>query len=74
MRENRFSPQSTQVKDSFSFFSFFCFLFLRAAPEAYGGSQARDQTGAAAAGYSHSHARSKPLLQSTSQLTAMPDP
>ena len=32
-----------------------CFLFFRAVPAAYGGSQARGQTGAAAAGLHHSH-------------------
>ena len=55
--------------------SFFFFLF-RVAPEAYGGSQASGQIGAAAAGlhHSHSNAGSKPHLQPTPQLTAMPDP
>ena len=50
-------------------------LLFRATPVAYGGSQARDQIGAAAAGLhqSHSNARSEPHLQSTPQLTATPD-
>ena len=50
--------------------------FQRAAPEAHGGSQARGQIGATAAGLrpSHSHAGSKPHLRPTPQLTAMPDP
>ena len=43
-----------------SFFFFFSFLF-RLVPEAYGGSQARGQVGAAAAGLHHSNARSKPV-------------
>ena len=57
-----------------SFFLFFALLF-RAAPEAYGGSQARGPVGAIAAGlhHSHSHARSEPHLPPTLQLTAMPD-
>ena len=52
------------------------FVLFRAAPEAYGGSQARGQIGAAAVGLHHSHsdARSKPHLQPTPQLTARPDP
>ena len=43
---------------------------------AYGGSQSRGQIGAVAAGLRHSHSngRSKPHLQPTPQLTAMPDP
>ena len=54
--------------------SFLSFLGLH--PEAYGGSQARGQIGAAAAGlrHSHSHTRSEPHLQPTPQLTATPDP
>ena len=44
--------------------------------EAYGGSQARGLNGAIAAGrrQGHSNAGSKPHLQTTPQLTAMPDP
>ena len=53
---------------------FFFFLF-RAAPTAYGSSQARGPIGAAAAGlcHSHSHPRSEPCLRPTPQLTAPPD-
>ena len=45
-----------------------------AAPAAYGGSQARGQIGAVAAGLlqSHSNARSEPRLRPTPQLTATP--
>ena len=56
---------------------FCCHFFLfRAAPSAYGGSQASGRIRAAAAGLQHSHsnAGSKPHLQPTPQLTAMPDP
>ena len=51
-------------------------LSFRAAPAAYGGSQARGQIGATAAGLSqsHSNARSEPHLRPTPQLMAMPDP
>ena len=51
-------------------------FFFRAAPTAYGKSQARGRIRAATAGlhHSHSHAGSKPCLQPTPQLTAMPDP
>ena len=43
---------------------FVCFLLFRAAPAAYGGSQARGQLGAVAADLrlSHSHVGSKLLL------------
>ena len=58
-----------------AFFFFFVFLlFLWAVPTAYGGSQARGRIGAIATGLCHSHTRSKPPLQPTPQLTAMPDP
>ena len=68
---------------SFLFFSFLpssspflSFFFFRAAPAACGGSQARDQTGAAAAGLHHSHSNkgSEPCLPHTLQLTATLDP
>ena len=63
-------------------FFFVCFLFFvffafsRAAPEAYGGSQARDVIKAVAAGlcHSHSNARSEPRLPSTPQVTATLNP
>ena len=60
-----------------SFFFFFClFCLFRAAPEAYGGSQARDLITAIAASlrYCYSNARSKPHLRPTPQLKAMLDP
>ena len=48
---------------------FFCLLFFRAAPAAYGGSQARGPIGSTAASLcqSHSNARSKQHLQPTPQ-------
>ena len=51
---------------------FFC-PFFRAAPETYGGSQARGLIGAVTAGLC-SNARSEPCLPPTPQLTATPDP
>lgn len=57
--------------------NFFFFLsFSRAAPAAYGGSQARGVIRAVATGlcHSHSNAGSKPCLQPTPQLMATPDP
>ena len=57
-------------------FSFsFCFL-EPAAPAAYGGSQARGQITALAAGLHHSHSKagSEPPLRATPQLTTTPDP
>ena len=56
---------------------FFClFAFSRAAPVAYGGSQARSRIGAIAAGLrqSHNDAGSEPHLQPTPQLMATPAP
>ena len=55
---------------------FFFLVFSRAAPVVYGGSQARGPIRAAAASlrHSHSHARSKPCLRPTPQLTATSDP
>ena len=54
----------------------FCFGLFRAAPAVYGGSQARDQIGAVAAGLHHSHisTSSKLRLPPTPQLTATLDP
>ena len=46
-------------------FFFFFLSFFKAAPVAYGGSQTRDQIGAAATGLHHSHSNSvgsEPLL------------
>ena len=59
-----------------SLFFFFFFLLFRAAPAAYGSSQARNRIRAAAAGlcHCHSNARSKLILQPTSQLMATLDP
>ena len=52
------------------------FVFSRATPMAYGGSQARGLIGAVAAGLYHSHSNSgsEPRLHPTPQLMAMPDP
>ena len=57
-------------------FFFRLFAFSRAAPAAYGGSQARGLIGAVATGLrqSHSNSGSEPCLQPTPQLTAMPGP
>jgi len=49
------------------------FCLFRAAPAAYGGSQARGLIGATAAGLHNSHG-SEPYLQSMPQLMAMLDP
>ena len=56
---------------------FFClFVFSGAAPEAYGGSQARGLIGAIASSLRHSHSNvgSEPSLWPIPQLTATPDP
>ena len=54
----------------------FYFLLFRAAPAAYGDSQARGPIGAVAAGLCHSHGNAgyQPRLRPTPQLTATPDP
>ena len=68
--------QPQEVSISYFLFLFFClFAFSRAAPAAYGGSQARGRIGAVATGLcqSHSNAGSEPHLQPTPQLTATPD-
>ena len=61
----------------FYFIFFFClFVFSRAVPTAYEGSQARGWIGAVPTGLhqSHSNAGSEPCLRPTPQLTATPDP
>ena len=57
-------------------FIYLVFRLFRAAPSAYGGSQAWGPFGAAAAGlcYNGSNAGSEPHLQPTPQLMAIPDP
>ena len=54
----------------------YLFAFSRAASVAYGGSQAKGQIGAIAAGLhqSHSNGGSEPRLRPTPQCTATPDP
>ena len=56
--------------------SFLVFVISRAPPAAYGGSQARGLIRVVAASLcqSHSNTGSKPCLQPTPQLKAMPDP
>ena len=58
------------------FYLFIYFVFSRAAPAAYGGSQARGLIRAVAASLrqSHSNARTELCLRPTPQLTATPDP
>ena len=54
----------------------FLFCLFRAAPIAYGSSQARGRIGAVAAGLcpSHTNARSEQSLRPVPQFMAMPDP
>ena len=71
------SPSTTEMVNVHStHLILFYFSLFRAAPVAYGGSQARDRIGAAAAGLCHSHSNvgSETHLQPTPQLTATPDP
>ena len=64
--------RGTPPRDCSSTPTFFC--LFRAAPAAYGSSQARGRIGAVAAGLYQSHARSELRLRPTPQLRAMPDP
>ena len=71
---------SVWIVSSFQFLpikllNFFFFFLFRAAPMAYGDSQASGLIGAVATGthHSHSHTRSKLHLQSTPQLTTILD-
>ena len=68
------NARDSQIVTTFLFV--FAFVFSRAAPVAYGGSQARGLIGAVAASLhqSHSNARSEPHLQPTLQLVATLDP
>ena len=72
----RISQGSIKKRKVFFVFCFLVFCLFRAAPAAYGGSQARGRTGAGAAGLHHSHSNmgSKLRLRPTPQLTAMRDP
>ena len=65
---------SLSIPPKMNFFGLFA--FSRAAPVAYGGSQARGLIRAVAAHlyHSHSNARSESHLQTTPQLMAMLDP
>ena len=65
-----------QVSKNSSKSLFIFFNLFKAAPTAYGGSQAGGQIRAAATGqhHSHSNSRSKSSLQPTPQLMATPDP
>jgi len=71
----KFYKERTRPSSHLPKLSFFFFGLFRAAPAAYGDSQARGSIRAAAAALcpSPSNARSEPHLQSTPQLTATPD-
>ena len=60
----------------FIFYFILFFVFSKAAPTAYGSSQARGLIGAVVTGLRHSHSKagSDLHLQPTPQLTATPDP
>ena len=60
--------------DIFFFFLFFFFCLFRAAPMAYGGSQAGGLIGATAAGLPQSRSNARSMSATTPQLTATPDP
>ena len=65
------------AKEPFILNFIFClFVFSRAAPAAYRGSQTRGLIGSVATGLhqGHSNEGSKPSLRPTPQLTATPDP
>ena len=68
-------PMVPQENSQMILFFVLFFVFFRAVPMAYGGSQARDRSGAAAAGLHHSHSSvgSGPCLSPTPQPMAMPN-
>ena len=69
-------PLQYTIHHKYFIYLFIYFCFFRAVPSAYGSFQAMGQFGAVAASLYHSHSNegSEPHLQSTTQLTAMPDP
>ena len=62
------------MKHDLDFVSLSSSFFLRAAPAAYGGSQAGGPMGPVAAGLHHSNARPEPHLRPIPQLIAALDP
>ena len=75
LKRSQKSRPCYQLSQKFSFF-FGLFAFSRAAPTAYGGSQAWGLIGAVATGLRHSHSNvgSEPCLRSTPQLMVTLDP
>ena len=75
LKEDKHTKHSHQYINTHTH-TFFFLSFSRGAFAAHGGSQARGRIGDVAAGLrqSHSNAGSKPSVQPTPQLTAMPDP
>ena len=75
-KPNKISHPDSAENHLFIFDFYLLSFFFRVAPMAYESSQARDRITAATTGlcHSHSNARSKPRLQPTPQLMAMPDP
>ena len=74
--KNRIAGSYGNSVFSFVFCFFGFFVFSRATPTAYGGSQARGQIGTTVASLCHSHSntRSESHLQPIPQLMAKPDP
>lgn len=72
---SRYGTARSYDNSIFYFIYFYFFDFFRAAPAAYGGSQAKGPIGAVAAGlrHSHSNARCELPLGPTPQLMAMLD-
>ena len=68
--------RSNHLQKKFFLKILFYVCLFRAILTAHGGSQARGQIGAVAAGLHHRHSntRSEPCLRPTPQLTATPDP
>ena len=67
-------PCGLCIWETLYFFYLCFFVFFRAAPTAYGASQARGRIGAANASLCHSNAGSELPPWPTPQLMAMPDP
>ena len=70
------NKDKSKMSGMLDIYIFFVFCLFRAAPSAYGGSQARGLIRAIPPGlcHGHSNAGSEPSLRPTPQLTATPDP
>ena len=78
LQKQKLKIKVNRDRNSIFIYLFIYHLFFRAAPTAYGGSQARGPIGAVASGLHHSHSNVgselRLHLRPIPQITAMPDP